>query len=167
MTTKTDTARQQAEAQLEHIRQLMAWHEHAYDFTSTLLYTEYPCGEDNESGVCVMQMPAATERSADPHDVDAAQQAINEKPLSVEVRGAFVTPDVFFGNSKAFRAIPVEYSILLCTGGPAVRIVGELDGYGNPETARLEYQDWGTPWTEYTDHDYELLEFTRQFYFGS
>jgi hypothetical protein len=166
MTTKTDTARQQAEAQLEHIRQLMAWHEHAYDFTSTLLYTEYPCGEDNESGVCVMQMPAATERSADPHDVDAAQQAIDETPLSVEVNYGWHAPGGMYPTTGEFPT-PEQYRILLCTGGPAVRIVGELDGYGNPETARLEYQDWGTPWTVYTDYDYELLEFARMFYFGS
>jgi hypothetical protein len=46
--------------------------------------------------------------------------------------------------------------ILLGTGGPAVRIVGELDSTG-PRTARLEVQDWFTPWTEYTKASEQLL----------
>lgn len=41
------------------------------------------------------------------------------------------------------------FIILLCTGGPAVRIVGELGAHGEPRRAWLEYQDWFTPWTEY------------------
>ncbi len=70
-------------------------------------------------------------------------------------------------------AFPAEYTILLCTGGPAVRIIGELDQYGEPETARLEHQDWGTPWTEYyadhmprDDQETALLTYARQFYYG-
>jgi hypothetical protein len=30
------------------------------------------------------------------------------------------------------------------TGGPAVRITGDLADYGEPETASIEYQDWFT-----------------------
>lgn len=63
-----------------------------------------------------------------------------------------------------------EYRILLCTGGPAVRIIGELGKYAEPETARIEYQDWDTPWEEYVitnAKDQEaLLTYCRQFYFG-
>jgi len=52
----------------------------------------------------------------------------------------------------------VEYEILLCWGGPAVRITGELGGNLEPQTAVLQYQDWFTPWTAYDgDYDERLL----------
>lgn len=63
----------------------------------------------------------------------------------------------------------LTYEILLCWGGPACRIVGNLDEYKQPETAKLEYQDWGTYWTEYPLKRQEretLLEYAQQFYFG-
>ena len=46
------------------------------------------------------------------------------------------------------RPTPEEFEILLCTGGPACRIVGDLDESCQPSSARIEHQDWGTPWTE-------------------
>ena len=56
--------------------------------------------------------------------------------------------------------------ILLGTGGPATRIVCELDD-GEPTRARLQAQDWGTPWTDYIGGDSEtLLTYCRCFYFG-
>lgn len=61
-----------------------------------------------------------------------------------------------------------QYFILLCTGGPAVRIIGELNEYNEPETARLQYQDWYTPWKEYpnTENMEEvLLDYANNFYF--
>lgn len=61
-----------------------------------------------------------------------------------------------------------QYIILLCTGGPAVRIIGEFDEYGEPDTARLQYQDWFTPWIDYSQSAAEkdtLLEYARHFYF--
>jgi hypothetical protein len=99
-------------------------------------------------------------------DEDAAREQIEQDPLSVQVRedwhdvGESVTPSAF--------------SILLCTGGPAVRIVGELDDNLQPSRAWLEYQDWGTPWTEYVatrETDGEewraaLLTYCSVFYFG-
>lgn len=63
-----------------------------------------------------------------------------------------------------------QYFILLCTGGPAVRIIGDLDEHDQPETANLQYQDWGTPWTDYplTQQQKEtLLEYASHFYFES
>jgi hypothetical protein len=73
-----------------------------------------------------------------------------------------------------------EFNILLSTGGPAVRIMGELR-YGEPYRAWLEVQDWFTPWTQYygtnnpdDPHSWAnqpsqdvLLTYARQFYFGS
>lgn len=90
---------------------------------------------------------------------EEAEQAIHEDPLEVSVRSEWVSP----GESLTAR----EYLILLCTGGSAVRIVGDLNRYGEPTSAKLEHQDWGTPWTTYHQADEEiLLEYARCFYFG-
>ena len=92
----------------------------------------------------------------DPHE------RIQEGPLAVEVRSDWHSPGD--GNDK-----PTEYNILLCTGGPAVRIIGKLDGHGYPETAEIEYQDWFTPWVRYantnSEEDEALLSYARQFYY--
>lgn len=64
---------------------------------------------------------------------------------------------------------PTEYCILLCTGGPAVRIIGDLNEYQEPETARLEHQDWFTQWTELNTTKEEqnaMLLYAQVFYFG-
>ena len=96
-----------------------------------------------------------------------AYQAIQEAPLSVEVRTGWHDP--------VLVPVAIEYQILLSTGGPALRITGQLDGYAQPETAHLEYQDWGTPWTRYhpahgdalfDSHNADVLTFAQQFYFG-
>lgn len=95
-------------------------------------------------------------------DEDAIRERIEESPLSVQVRGGWHSP----GDNDGTEA--EEYEILLSTGGPALRIVGDLSG-GQPTSARLEYQDWGTPWTEHIttgdDHD-ALLRWVSVFYFG-
>lgn len=97
------------------------------------------------------------------HDRDQASESINEDPLSIEVRSDWHTPGD--GNND-----PSEYKILLCTGGPAVRIIGDLDEHGQPDSVRLEYQDWFTPWTDYTEttseEDEALLTYAQHFYFG-
>lgn len=90
---------------------------------------------------------------------DDARQAIQEDALSVEVSSGWYTP----GSDHE----PEEFNILLCTGGPACRIRGELGQWKEPDRAWLEYQDWGTPWTEYFDADQDtLLAYAREFYFG-
>ncbi len=93
--------------------------------------------------------------------IDAAAQAIYEAPLSVEVRSSWHDP--------ARVAVSAEYQILLSFGGPSVCITGDLDGDAQPDTARLEYQAWGTPWTPYalTDEEREdVLIFAQQFHYG-
>lgn len=91
-------------------------------------------------------------------DQDSAREAIQEDPLSVEVRSGW-------GNvGDEMQA--EEFCILLCTGGPAVRIRGELDN-GNPCRAWMEYQDWGTGWTQFYDASQDtLLAYCSEFYFG-
>ena len=59
------------------------------------------------------------------------------------------------------------YELLLGTGGPATRIVGKLNEHGEPETAELQGQDWGTLWERTENQDEEtLLQFAQLFYFG-
>lgn len=92
-------------------------------------------------------------------NADEARERIQEDPLSVEVRSSWVSlGDVLSAD---------EFRILLCTGGPAVQIVGELDRR-EPVRAWIEYQDWGTPWTQYLNADNDtLLTYCREFYFGA
>lgn len=93
---------------------------------------------------------------------EAAERTIHEDALSVEVRSGWRTIE-----GQKFE--PEEFRILLCTGGPAVQIRGEIDQHGQPIDPILEYQDWGTPWTIYPlmEADEEaLLTYAQQFYFG-
>ena len=97
-------------------------------------------------------------------------EAIYETPLEVLVRSPWYLP---YDNAS-----PDEYQILLCTGGPAVRVIGKLEN-GSPVSARLEYQDWFQPWMEYTPFvadgnlaaelrqiESKLLEFASFFHYG-
>jgi len=97
---------------------------------------------------------------ADENGEFSAQEAIQNDPLSVEVRQGW--------HSVGSTCPPEEFCILLCWGGPACRIIGELDEHAQPENPRLEYQDWGTNWTEYplTDDEQTALQtYCEQFYF--
>lgn len=96
-------------------------------------------------------------------DEDTLRERMQEAPLSVQVRcSEWFTPG-------ADTPKPDEYLVLLSTGGPALRITGDLGSWGDPDNARLEYQDWGTPWTEYDASNAErdhLRSFAALNYFG-
>lgn len=93
-------------------------------------------------------------------DEEEARQRIEEDPLSLEVRSDWYAP-----GSEDNK--PAEFCILLTTGGPAVRIVGDLDEHGQPSRPRLQVQDWGKPWTEYFDVDCDVLQkYVECFYYG-
>ncbi len=101
--------------------------------------------------------------SEDTDAEDAAQRAIDEYPLSVMTRSGWHAP----GDGSRFDE---EYEILLGTGGPAYRLIGDLNEYGDPTSAVYQYQDWGTPWTSARLSEEEsdaLLRFAQVFYFGS
>lgn len=92
-------------------------------------------------------------------DQDAARERIQEDALSVEVRSGWAS----LGDTLT----PEEFRIVLCTGGPHVEIRGEFDVHGNPYRAWLQFQDWGTPLTQFFDiEEATLLEYCAQFYFG-
>lgn len=91
----------------------------------------------------------------------AELEHLQDHPLEITVRSGWSAPGEMLTAA--------EYCILLCTGGPAVRIVGELDSMGEPTTAELEHQDWFTPWTRCQLNAVQaetLLTYAQYFYFG-
>lgn len=98
------------------------------------------------------------------NEIEEAQRRIQEDPLSVEVRSDWHSP-----AAADYERHISEYRILLCTGGPAVQIIGELSQFGEPESARLQHQDWFKPWTDYPltkEEEESVLQYAQQFYFG-
>lgn len=132
MTTDTETAKSQAQAQVECIVEMMEAH-------------------------------AIAVENSDTEAEEVAQEAIYNNPLSVEIRGSWYSPG-------ADKPEPEEFCLLLCTGGPAVRIIGTLHQSLCPDCVHIEYQDWGTPWTRLntlaTVEEKAVLEFCGHFYFG-
>jgi hypothetical protein len=112
----------------------------------------------------IREMVKALEDAEEANDNSAreeAEQMIQEDPLSVQVRSGW--------HSPGEKAESEEFEILLCTGGPAVRVIGTLNDYNEPETARIEYQDWGTSWMDYpldSEEEEDVLTYCRSFYFG-
>lgn len=108
----------------------------------------------------LMRRLADSQESLDTiEDFDNLYDEIQEYPLSVLVRSNWHIP----GQTSELA----EYEILLSTGGPAVRIIGELSD-GEPTSARIEYQNWGIPWTDYplfSEQEDALLRFASNFYY--
>jgi len=90
-------------------------------------------------------------------EIEQTQTTIQEDALSVQVRSGWSSPGELTAE---------EYEILLCWGGPACRIIGDLDEYDQPNTAQLQHQDWGTNWIDYLCEEKILLEYAQQFYFA-
>jgi hypothetical protein len=98
--------------------------------------------------------------AGDSESREDAERRIQEGSLSLEVRSDWQSP----GEEMK----PAEFNLLLGTGGPAVRIIGDLDEHGEPCRARLEVQDWFKPWTQYFQADQDtLLTYCRQFVYVS
>lgn len=114
---------------------------------------------DEENGD---ELESLKSEAGDCEDRDEAEERIREDALSVEVRSGWYSA----GESDQSDRAPAEFNILLTTGGPAVRIRGELSG-GEPYRAWLEVQDWFQPWTQYQDASQSvLLDYARCFYYG-
>lgn len=93
---------------------------------------------------------------------DGIHDMVQEDPLEVQVREDW--------HEVEEDPEASEYMILISTGGPALRMVGRLEGF-EPESARLQHQDWGTPWTELfyvnqPEGDDALIWYASQFYWG-
>lgn len=106
------------------------------------------------------ELAELSEEAGEFTDRDEVMERIQEEPLEIQVRGGWRSP----GEDSEDD----EFYILLSTGGPACRIIGELDS-GSPSRPRLQYQDWFVPWTELicTGSHHEALEaFCECFFFG-
>ena len=93
--------------------------------------------------------------------LDELEERAREWPLSVLVRSNWISP--------GGEMLASEYEVLLCTGGPAVRIRGDLSEHCEPETVRLECQDWFITWDRLSidpDEAEALLRFAELFCFG-
>ena len=170
-TDKLANAKAQGQAQFDSIREMVEALQEARGEGD---------GQDRESYSDVQDRDSYT---VDESAVEEAERAIHGDPLSVEVRGPWVPADRYHPQSNDLDT-PAEYRILLCAGGPAVQIVGELSEHGEPETARMQVQDWFTPWTDFLPNDFQsvyaadesqtrrervegvLLAYARCFYFG-
>ena len=83
---------------------------------------------------------------------------VRNVPLAIDVRSDWHPP----GNPGE----GAEYQITMATGGPAVRIVGDL-WRGMPVNWTLEYQDWFTPWHPLYVENTDALEwFVGSFFYG-
>ena len=111
----SDNSREQAEAQLENIIDMMERYEKA-------------------------------QNDGDEDAIEAIRQEVDEDPLEILTRS---TEWNTLGKTKSGEQKPDEFMILLCTGGPAVRIIGDLDEHQSPTNIRLEYQGWGEDWQRF------------------
>lgn len=151
-------AKNQAQAQFDSIKSLVDALSLDWDRLAELreLNSSNYDAISNAELVELLELEEVAQNFTGPDDVE---RAIDEDPLSVEVRSGWTTP------GQELKA--EEFCILLCTGGPAVRIVGELDHYGEPVRAWIEYQDWGTPWTQLYGADQSVIvSYSSRFFFG-
>lgn len=135
----------------------------------------------------IREMVAALTAAEESEDYSAREDAItaiHEDALSVEVRTGWMPADAY-SNAMSVTGLsqekvsrddlepfkPAEFRILLCTGGPAVQIRGELSEHGEPEAEkiRLQGQDWFQPWQDaaISGEDRQILaRYAQCFYFG-
>jgi hypothetical protein len=114
-------------------------------------------GDDCGFGDDEAEELAELEKAAgDCESQEDAIDRIHDDPLSLELSGTWLPGD----TPVADKAI-----LLLGTGGPAVRLMVELDDSA-PTRAYLQVQDWGTPWTDVFTDGRTLLRYAEQFYYG-
>lgn len=139
------TARDQAIAQMEIIEVHLGALHMDWEFFEDL--KDHCEDEDLDT------LQELTEQSDGFDSRDEVLESLEENPLEIQFRSDW--------ESSRDELSPSEFAILLCTGGPAVRIRGYLDNHGNPSNAWVEYQDWGTPWTELGLYQSTALEYAQ------
>ena len=94
-------------------------------------------------------------------DAENIIDQLREMPSSISVRSGWND------SPKEFK--PEEFKIELSGGGPATRIIGELDHHCEVYSVKAQHQDWGIPWTDLVlDEQQETAVkwFAGLFYFG-
>jgi len=97
-------------------------------------------------------------------EIEQMKESILNSALSVEFRSGWYSSPESIADLK-----PEEFKILLTWGGPALRVIGDLNQYKEPENIKMQYQDWGTYWTDFeiTEEQQKALNwFCSCFYFG-
>lgn len=165
----TDHAKEQAQAQLRSILEMVAAHELDWDRFETLKEErEFFKKEELHAELVVWEQEnkeeweELAEIAGDYEDQDAVREAMHNNALSCETRTDW--------SSNPEDNEPAEFRILICFGGPTVEIQGELGEYGEPSSAWIQYQDWGTPMTRLLispDDEESLLTYCSVFYFGN
>lgn len=151
--TTTDTARNQAINQMQYIEDLLGALNMDWDTYSELQdFLDHDDESELEEDDLAM-LKELTEQAADCDNRDEALERLQQNPLDLQFRSDW--------ESGTSDLTPHEFAILLCTGGPAVRIRGYLDNYGTPSNAWVEYQDWNTPWTELSTYQSTALEYAQ------
>jgi hypothetical protein len=157
MSNKDDHGLNNAQCGYDNIREMVAALRCDYDRLAELRDSASP---DEAEELAQLESDAG-----ECSDADEAREMIHADALEVCVRSDW--------HTSGDRGDASEFYILLTTGGPALRIRGELDEHGEPSRAWLEYQDWGTPWSRLiNDSNGEtvaqdvLLAYASCFYFG-
>lgn len=168
MQEENNYAKQQAISQVQSIVGLIAAYNCDYDRLEELRdeRSEWMDDNANDAALWAQAHPDEAEeldelkaQAGECESQEDAEEAIHETPLSIEVRSAWTTLD-------EGPLTPAEYRIVLCTGGPHVELVGDLDTNGEPERVRVLYKDWDCH-GELFDFDREaVLEYAQMFYFG-
>jgi len=151
-----DRAQDQARAQYESLCEMIAAANMDWERLEELKAEELDAEEEGRAMDPDEQdeLDELRNTAGDCADQEEAMQRIYESPLDVQFRSGWASS----GEDLA----PEDFYILLCTGGPAVRIMGELGFDGEPSRAWLEFQDWGTPWTQYFGASQDvLLDYAR------
>tara|TARA_Y100001972_G_scaffold82524_1_gene100451 strand:+ start:39 stop:455 length:417 start_codon:yes stop_codon:yes gene_type:complete len=94
-------------------------------------------------------------------EIEQTKESILNSALSIQVRSGWTS------LNESFQ--PQEFNILLSWGGPALRIIGDLNEYKEPENPVLQFQDWFTRWEDLkiNSQQYDaLVWYCSQFYFG-
>lgn len=159
----SDTAREQALEQVNSIVAMVAALECDYDRLQELRDERDMCEEGAHVWASQNQDDAREleelENAADDcADADDARKRIEEDPLSVDVRSGWAS----YGETLT----PEEFRIVLCTGGPHVELVGDLDENGEPARVRVLYRDWGTSGELFDFDRAAVLRYAQCFYFG-
>ena len=151
-----DRAQDQARAQLASIREMLAAASLDWDRLEELKAEELDAEEEGRAMDPdeLDELDELRNAAGDYTSQEEAESAIYEDPLSIQYRSGW--------TSSPEDMQPEEFEILLCTGGPAVRIVGELGNHGEPCRAWIEFQDWGTPWTMLFDGQEDALDYAQR-----
>lgn len=196
MTTTNDTARDQALAQLESVRALVAALECDYDQLEHLrderamlddeLDQAAECvkyhhdGELNEAGTdpehdefrrCRDELAAWDQENAEElaELIEAAGDCTDREEAEQRIHEDALSVEVrtdWYAPHNDGQG-PAEFRIVLCTGGPHVEIRGELQD-GEPTRAWLAYCGWGESMQDLCAPGAEdvLLAYAGAFYFG-